>query len=219
MADPKCPAIIKFCAVRVTLLDTDGTDAGEFYVSDKTVSLGVTPDISTGQDREVRNGCDCIVAASKAPDILKRFTFQLDQGVLEPALIAMMLGQQAIIDPDNATSVIGVNWIIDQFQCGSPSNVALEGWSSAEDLDHPDPDFPWLHWRWPSTQWQIGPATLGADYTQPQLTGFSQGNTEFGDPYSDLPADGTGKIDSSFFSMWLEAGPPPTAACGTQDIA
>lgn len=219
MAAAKCLSIIKLCAVRATLLNADGTPSSTYYVTDKTVALGFTPDISTGQDREVRSGCDCIVAASKAPDILRRFTFQLDQGVLEPGLIAMLLGQQPILDPAAASNVIGVNWLVDQFACGSPQSVALEGWSSAEDLDHPDADFPWLHWRWPSTTWQIGPATLNADYFQPQLTGFSQGNTEFGDPFTDLPLDGTTVIDSSFFSLWLQAEDPPTAHCGTQTIA
>ncbi len=219
MAAPKCPAIIKLCAVRATLLNDDGTPTSTYYVSDKTVTLGFTPVISTGQDREVRSGCDCIVAAKKAPDILKRFDFTLDQGVLEPAFIAMLLGQQPILDPVTASSVIGVNWLTDAFSCGSPDIIALEGWSSAEDLDHPDPDYPWLHWLWPATTWQFGPQTLGADYFQPNLTGFSQGNTEFGDPYEDQPLDGTLIIDSSFFAFWLQSEDPPTAMCGTQTAA
>lgn len=221
MAVPKCPSIIKLCAVRVTLLDTDGSPlAGSdtVYVSDKTITLAYTPEISTGQDRELRNGCDCIIAANKAPDILKRFNFTLDQGALEPALIAMLLGQQQILDPVTATSIIGVNWLTDQFACGSPDNVALEGWSSAQDLDHPDPDYPWIHWFWPATTWQWGPQTLGADYAQPNLTGFSSKNTEFGDPFDDHPADGTGVVDPEFFAFWLQSEDPPAAACGTQSI-
>jgi len=218
MAAPKCLAIIKLCAVRVTLLNTDGTpsDSGDYYVTDKTVSLGFTPDISTGQDREIRNGCDCIVASSKAQDILKRFTFTLDRGNLEPGLEAMLLAQEAIVDADD--SVIGVNFSSDLGACAQAA-VALEGWASAEALDHPDPDYPWLHFRWPWTQWQIGPGTLSADYFQPQVTGFNRANPEFGDPYNDLPASGTGVITNDFFGYWYQAEDPPTAVCGVQQIA
>src|SRR5580765_1755262 len=104
MAAPKCLAVLKLCAVRVTPLNDDGTmnDAGDYYVTNKTVTLGFTPDISTGSDREIRNGCDCIIAASKAQDILKRFTFQLDRGVLEPGLEAALLAQEAILDADDS---------------------------------------------------------------------------------------------------------------------
>src|SRR6185436_2716781 len=102
-----------------TPLNTDGTpnDAGEYYVTDKTVSLGFTPELSTGTDREIRNGCDCIIAASKAQDILKRFTFALDRGNLEPALEAMLLSQEAILDPDDTDNVIGVNFSGDLGAC------------------------------------------------------------------------------------------------------
>ncbi len=219
MAAPKCLAIIKLCAVRVTPLNTDGTvnDAGEYYVTDKTVQLGFTPDISTGQDREIRNGCDCIIAASKAQDILKRFTFTLDRGNLEPALEAMLLSQEAILDPDDADNVIGVNFSGDLGACDQGA-VMLEGWAQADDLDHPDADFPWLHFRWPWTQWQIGPGTLSADYFQPQVTGFNRANTEVGDPYTDLPASGTGVITNDFFGYWLQSEDPPTAGCGVQTL-
>jgi hypothetical protein len=219
MAAAKCLAALRFCTVRVTPLNDDGTpnDAGEYYVSDKTVTLGFTPDISAGADREIRNGCDCIIAASKAQDILKRFTFQLDRGVLEPALEAMLLAQESILDPVDAANVIGVNFSSDLAACVQ-GTVALEGWAQAEDLDHPDPDFPWWHFRWPWTQWQLGPGTLGADYFQPQVTGFNRANPVFGDPYLDLPASGTGVIANDFFGYWLQAEDPPSATCGIQTL-
>ncbi len=217
MAAPKCLAIINLCAVRVTLLQEDGSpdSSGDYYVTDRTVSLGFTPEISTGQDREIRNGCDCIIAASKAQDILKRFTFTLDRGNLEPGLEAMLLAQEPIVDEDD--SVIGVTFSADLGACAQAA-VALEGWASAEALDHPDPDYPWLHFRWPWTQWQIGPGTLSADYFQPQVTGFNRANSEFGDPYEDLPASGTGVINNDFFGYWYQAEDPPSAVCGVQQL-
>lgn len=219
MAAAKCLSSIGLCAVRVTLLDETGAPAGDYYVSDKLIDLGFTPVVSEGQDREVRSGCDCIVAASKAPDILKRFTFSLNAGLIEPALIAMLLGQQAILDADDPDNVIGVNWLLDQLACGgTQANVAIEGWAKATDVDHPDPDYPWFRFRWPSTQWQLDANTLNADYLNPALTGFSRANTEFGDPFNDMPSDGTLILDVPFFGFWLQHQDPPTAQCGLQTI-
>lgn len=220
MAAPKCLAIIKLCRVRVSLLNEDGSPEGSYYVTDKTVTLGFTPEVITGADTQVLNGCGCLVATNKDPDLLKRFTFEMSDGVLEPGMLAMLLGQAPILDPVTPANVIGVNWTLDQLTCaGTASHVALEGWSQAYDVDHPDADYPWFHLRWPSTQWQLAANTLGADFLQPALTGFSRGNTEFGDPFNDLPNDGTLPIDSSFFSMWLEAADPPDAECLVQQIA
>lgn len=215
MAAPLCLGSIGFCALRVTALDDTGAPDTDYYITDKSISLGLTTVISEGQDREVRNGCDCPIAFDKAEDVLKRFTFELAEGVVEPALLALLLGQDPILDPDTPTSVIGVNFRSDQL-CGKPF-VALEAWSKTSDLDHPNPTFPYWHWRWPATQWQLGANTLNADFLQPALTGFSRGNTEFGDPYNDLPADGTLVIDSDFFSFWM-ADDFPTAACGLQTL-
>jgi hypothetical protein len=215
-----CPAVIKLCAVRITLLDDDGTPLdvdNNYYVTNKTVSLEFTPVISEGQDREVRSGCDCIVANDKAPDILKRFTFAISQANLEPAFLAMILGQAPIENTDG--DAFGVNWLADQLTCdGTASHVAFEGWSQAYNVDHPDEDLPWVHFRWPSTQWQLAANTLSAEFYQPALTGFSRGNGNFGDPYNDLPEDGTTVITSDFFTLWQTADAPPTAECGAQSL-
>ena len=217
MAAAKCLTSLKLCRVRVTLLDEIGAPDSDYYVSDQTISLGFTPVISEGADNELRNGCGQVIASHKFPDVLKRFTFALTEGAVEPGLLAMLLGQSPILDPANADAVIGVDWNVPA--CGQePVYVALEGWSSAEDCDHPDPDFPWWHFRWTSTTWQLGDNTLSADYLTPALTGFNRGNSEFGDPYSDLPYDGTLPITADFFSMWLQAEDPPTASCGVQQI-
>lgn len=214
MAAAKCPLIIKFCAVRVTVLEDDGTPTEDYYVSDKTVTLTYTPVISEGQDREVRNGCDCIIGSDKAPDILKRFTFEVAQGVFEPGLRAMMLGQTPITDGDGNT--IGINYHSNTLTCGGAPYVSIEGWSQAYDVDHPDADYPWSRVIWPSTQWQIAPTTLSADFAQFPMTGFSRGNDNYGDPYNDFPDDGTGLLTCDFFAEFLQAEDPPTAVCGLQ---
>lgn len=219
MAAERCLIPIKLCAVRVTALNEVGGPTDEYWVSDQIITLGFTPVNSEGQDREVRNGCDCIIAADKADDIFKRFTLEISKGALEPGMEAAMLGQDPILDPATPTAVIGINYPADQItSCTNRSRVALEGWSQAFNVDHQDTVYPWIHYRWPMTSWALGANTLGADFALEALTGFSITNPEFGDPYDDLPLDGTNKIDSSVFSWWYTADDPPTAACGVQDL-
>ncbi len=215
-----CPSTLKLCAVRLTLLDADGTpnsDPDNIYVTDKIITLGMNPVVSEGADREVRSGCDCIIAEDKADDILKRFSFEIGSGVLEPGMIAMLLGQQPI--NNEAGDVIGVNWTTQTLVCGGQNRVALEGWTVAQNFDHPDETLPWVHFRWPDTRWQIAANTLSADFTTWAFTGYSRSNPSFGDPYNDLPLDGTYPIDASFFAFWqCSDNEFPTPACGTQTL-
>lgn len=222
MAAPLCLVPIKFCAARFTLLADDGTvsnTTGNYFVTNQVVTLGFTPVYSEGQDREVRNGCDCIIAADLAPNLFKRFTFELSKGALEPALEAMLLGQDPILDPVTPTSVIGINYLTDQITCvGTQGKVMMEGWTQGYEVDHQSGTYPWIHYRWPSTSWTLGANTLGADFQQEALVGFSRTNTEVGDPFADLPADGTSVIDSSVFSFWYTDDDPPDASCGLQTV-
>lgn len=216
--DDKCPGVIQFCRTRVTLLGSDGTPTSTYYVSDKEVSLAVTPDVEAGQRRTVRSGCDCIVVTQRSSDVLLGYTFELVDGVWEPALEAMMLGYDAIVDTSTDPVVIGYNVSSDQLVCGgTQALVSLEAWSYAWDGQGQDADLGLIHWVWPLTKWQQAPATLGADPTTPTLTGFSEKNLNWGDPYIDQPADGTFLFTLDFHARWMEAlSNLPDASCGLQ---
>jgi hypothetical protein len=210
-----CLASIHLCRIRVTRLDALGNPAAgpnNFYVSDKPISIGVTPVVSQGSDTELRGGCDCIIAQRKGNDLLKRFTLQLDLGVLEPALIEMLTGGDAII----AGGVpIGVWWPsgISCSDAQAQPNVCVEGWQDAWADDQQDATLPYVHWIWPSVRWQIGPHTLQNDFNQPQLNGETRANSQWGTgPFGDLP-EAAGPLGGWFF----EATVPPTADC--QDVA
>ncbi len=209
-----CDAVINLCAVRVTRLDSLGNPSAgpnNFYVSNKPLSIAVTPEIEAGRDLTLVGGCDCIVASYRGPDKLKRFTFQVDIAKLEPGLIEMMIGASAILS-GTSTDPIGLWWPT-QLSCDDPvqPNVAFEGWQYLWEDDHQASDFPYVHWIWASTSWQIGTHTLNNDFLQPQLNGFSRSNPNWGTgPYSDMPeaAEGPGGF---FYSTTI-----PTAECGYQ---
>ena len=219
----KCPGIIQFCRTRVTLLDDDGTPAtgdDNMYVSDKEVSLAITSDVEEGQRRTVRSGCGCVVVTQRSPDTLLGYTFELVDGVWEPALESLMLGYDAIHDTSDDPVIIGYNVSGDQLVCGGvQAKVALEAWAYAWDGQGQDADLGAIHFVWPLTRWQVAPGTLGEDPLTPTLNGYSERNDNWGDPYSDTPSDGTTAIAVDFHARWMEdIADLPDASCGRQTV-
>ena len=213
----KCPGVVNFCRVRVTLLDSDGTPASpvQSYVSDKHVSLAITSDVEEGQRRTVRSGCDCVVVTNRGADALLGYTFELVDGVWEPAMVAMMLGYDAIVDESDEPVTVGYNVDGDQLVCGgTQASVALEAWAYAWDGSGQDADLGAIHHIWPLTKWQVAPQTLSVDPATPTLTGFSLRNDNWYDLYLDGPTDGTTPVDVNFFAQYMEPlANLPDASC------
>lgn len=212
-----CDAAIHLCRIRVTRLDALGNPVAgpnNVYVTDTPLTLAVKPQIVAGEDKDLVGGCDCIVATYRGYDKLKRFDLELDTSKLEAGLQEMMIGADAILD--GSGDPVGV-WWPSQASCSAPAqpNVCFEGWQDAWEDDHQDPVLPYIHWIWPSTFWQIADHTLENDFNQPKITGFSRGNTEWGEGiFSDLP-EAAGPLGGWFYTATL----PPFAECGYQSWA
>lgn len=186
-----CRAAIHLCRIRATRLDSTGAPVGganNAYVTDKPITLGVTPVIEEGEDITLVGGCDCIVAAYRGEDKLKRFDLALQLAVIEPALLEMMIGASAI---SQGGQISGLWWPNTAFNCGVAGTplVALEGWQDAWDVDRQSSaPFRYIHWVFPATKWQIGESTLGNEFFQPSLNGYTRSNANWGlGIYGDAP--------------------------------
>ncbi len=219
MAD-QCLAAIHLCAIRVTRLDSVGNPEegpNNSYVSDKPIQLGMTPVIEAGADRTLVGGCDCLVATYRGYDKLKRFDLELDLGLLEPGLIEMLIGADVIMGGTADADVIGDWWPSAQtFQCATPAqnNVCFEAWQDGWTDDAQDPTNPYIHWIFPSSYWQIAAQTLQNDFLQPKITGFTRGNSVWGEGvYGDLPEA------AQPLGGWFYTNERPSAECGYQTVA
>lgn len=188
MSTAVCPSAIHLCFVRVTRLDSLGhpvAGPNNFFVYDKPMVLTVTPDILAGEVKDLKGGCDQLIATYRGQDILKRFNLELDVGTISPALEEIMTGGTAILEAITGNPV-GVQF---KVPCGSQQPfVAFEAWQDLYDCDHqPSTPYPYKRWIWPATRWQRGPETLQNDFDQPKFTGFSVGNANWGTGiYGDL---------------------------------
>jgi hypothetical protein len=204
-----CASAIHLCFIRATRVDSLGNPiAGpNNYVCDDTpMMLTITPDILAGEVKDLKGGCDQLVATYRGQDILKRFNLELDMGKTLPALEELLTGGSAIVDMGG--DPIGVQF---QVPCGSQQPfVVFEAWQDLWDCDHqPSDPYPYRRWVFPSSRWQRGPETLQNDFDQPKFTGFSVANANWGEGiYGDLTAP-VGANGQWFFDTEL-----PTALCG-----
>lgn len=209
-----CATSIRFCRLRVTRLDALGNVAdppNNVYVTSKGISLQFTPVVTEGEDRELRSGCDTIIASSSGRDTLKRFDMEAQLGAFEPAMLEMMLGSSIILD---GSDPVGVWW--PKFEEGdTQTGVAVEAWSDAWVDDALDADRPYIHWLWPQVKWTLGQATLNTDFMSLPVTGKSSSNPNWGiGPHGDQPEEVVG-----LGGAWATATTPPDSACGYDDVA
>ena len=209
----RCFAAIHLCRIRATRLDAEGDPSpgpNNFYVTDKPITLGASPVIEAGADLTMVGGCDCIIAAYRGNDKLKRFDLALALGMLEPALLEMLLGGSAITQGGQISGM----WWPSQMACDDAPqpNLAFEGWQDTWEDDHQgNAPFRYIHWVWPSTRWQIGEHTLGNEFLQPSVNGFSRSNPNWGlGIYGDYP-EAADPVGGFFFTNDL-----PDAVCDYQ---
>jgi hypothetical protein len=211
-----CGVSFGLCAVRITLVDAEGNVSGttdNSYVSDKPISISLTPNIETGNTFSVRNGCGCSVARFKANDTFNWFEFSFASAALEPAMVAMMLGAETVVD---GSDVVGLAFPTALACDEDEPAVALEFWTKHIVGSGQDGTHPWIHWVFPKTVWQLGDNTFEEGIAQPALNGFSRTNTQWGEgPYGDGPPDDQ---DIREGGWWKTAVDPPSAACDTDDV-
>jgi hypothetical protein len=210
-----CGVSFGLCAVRITKVDATGAVvAGNYsYVTTNPISISLTPNIETGNTFSLRNGCGCSVARFKANDIFNWFEFSFADGVLEPAMQAMMLGADTISETGN---VVGLQFP-GALDCAEDEPaVALEFWTKHIVGSGQDAAYPYIHWVFPKTVWHLADNTFEEDIAKPTLAGFSRSNALWGGgPYGDGPPDGSDVIEGAY---WKEDNGLPEGACATAAV-
>jgi hypothetical protein len=211
-----CTVSFGACLVRITRVDENGdVIAGQnSYVTDKPVSIGVNPNIEAGNSFSVRNGCGCGIARRRFPDTFNWWELSLQMADLEPQMIAFMLGASTIV---NGSDVVGLAFP-SSLECDEQAPaVAFEFWSESVTGSGLNATYPYWHWVFPATTWQIGDNTFEEGPAQPTLNGISKTNGNWGDgPYGDGPPD---HEDISEGGFWATDDVLPTAECAAQAVS
>ncbi len=211
-----CGNSLQLCGVRVTKLDDLGNVSDEednAYITDKSLSIVLTPQIIVGPEINIPGGCCPSLGNAKQPDSQVRMTFAWVRQALEPALQTLLVGGDPIVDGAN---VIGATEPPPVSCGGGQLAVALEFWTKNWNGDAQDQVWPWWHFVYSSTSWSKAPSTAANDLMSSTVNGFSRTNDLWGNgPWGDQP---TG-IDASRGAFYLTQEDPPTAECGWIHVA
>lgn len=205
-----CPSSIHLCFVRVTRVDAVGNPVAgpnNVYVTDTPLSLAINADVLAGEVKDVKGGCDQLVATYRGQDITKRFNLELDCATVSPALEEMLCGGSVILD---GSDPIGVDF---PAPCGTQQPyLALEAWQDLYDCDHqPSDPYQYRRYIFPSSRWVRGAETAQNDFSAPKFTGFTVANPNWGEGiFGDL----TNPVGPN--GQWVFDNNLPTAACGYQ---
>lgn len=217
MSNP-CGGSVQLCALRVAKLDATGApDPGlaNLYVTDAMISMSVEPEISDGEDIELKNGCGSIIVDYRSPDAYRRLNVELALAVPDPELVYLLTQNGSLLTRTGGTT--GYDYP-ELFVAFPEIGVSIEAWSKHivdGVLDGTNP-----YWRWvlPRVRnWRLGSRELADGASETTLTGHGYANPLWGDgPANDFDA----------LADELIAGPLafaldtaiPEAVCGTQEL-
>lgn len=183
------------CAVRFSLLDTDGTPLcgevdGTAY-SMTPISLQVTPTVDAGETVTTRTGCGDICYTRTDPDVETGADLALTLCTYDVELIALL----------TSAEVLTVNGA-PGFAKGTQTATPVESHFWTKTLDGSSqvaaPNNYWHH-VFPNVTWTLGSYTLGRDALQMVLNGNAapSGNIGTG-AFGDIPAT----TDPFWVAVW-----------------
>lgn len=213
-----CLSSARVCVLRVSRLDgscdcAQGADDG--IVTSAIVSLQATPEYSTGDDLELKNGCGEICASLRTLDKLKRVNLTLQLCTRNPETLELLTG---------ATLYTGTGELSDEFTGAArrgvgapdPDPVSLEIWTQAISNTGScnTSGANWFRWLYPWAKFTLGDVTHEAGIATVSMTGFAEGNpTRINTCWNDWPSPDPLDPNSPEHFI-LDPNGPPTASCG-----
>lgn len=207
-----CLPSIQACAMRVSRLDTDGVPlpgASNLYVTEGIIELTATPDVSAGDEVEVKNGKGDICISYREEDKIKRLNVDLMICAPDPELTELLAGGAV------QTSGAAVGYKMEALNVGTDrTGVSIELWSRRVSSDgDSDAEFPYLWHVYPKVKLKIGARRFFNGALENPFNGFAIENPNWFDgPANDWP------VDSDRAYAFLPTASLPDADCGYQTL-
>lgn len=204
-----CYTSADLCAVRISLLDADGSPqaaggANLSAYSMSPISLAFTGRTVTGTETTQRNGCGVICFTRRTPDETVGHDLTLIMCDWDPEFIALATG--ATVIPDGSSEAIGFAQHVE-----SPPLIEIHAWTTAY-VDSAPSAAPrsHIHHVWPRVQLRMGDGTLAEANWQVSLQGQASASSSIGNgQFSDLPTI----ADPYYYASYLDDDiPDPDAA-------
>lgn len=205
-----CRRQVQACAIRVARLASDGSPiagADNLYVSDALTQLVTDPELSEGDEFELKNACGEVCVNFKDCDRLKRLNITLGLCYPDPELQELLLGGTVLTSGD------AVGYAYPELGAATcPNGVSIELWARRIDTaGAPDVDFPYEWYVLPRVYLFPGGRTFENGPITVETTGFAIENPEWFDgPENDWPVASDRVLQS------IPTATIPEAACGYQ---
>lgn len=204
-----CRPQIQVCASRFARLYGSGVPAQgleNLYVSSQLASFNFTPNVKTGQEMELINGCgvDCI--AYKDCDRVKWYDIEMLFCSPDPELSELVAG--GVVLQTGAAVGYGAERL---NAAACPDGVSIELWAKRVVQGGTlDPTYPYAWWAWPRiVDVIIQDATFEDGPFQWKLSGRATENENWFDgPVNDWP------VDSDRVFQWIPTATLPETDCG-----
>lgn len=198
---------MRVCKLGPTGLITPG--AGNLYVSDAMTEIPIGHEYTDGEEVEQKNAAGRLCVSYKAPDSLKRGTFEVTLCSPDDELEAMLSGGTVLLD---GADVIGFA----PPAIGSepnPDGVGVEVWTRAIVDGSLATTNPYWRWVFPRVKGlRAGDMSLNAEPTNPTYTGVLEQNPS----YEDGPANDIEIPTTRIWQRFRDSGfPPPALGAGT----
>ena len=203
---------VQLCALRVAKLNLDGSPhyaAANLYVTDRQISLSAEPEVSEGEDIELKNGCGAIIVDYRGPDAYRRLNVELTLAVPDPQLTYLLTQSGKLLTLTGAT--VGYDYP-ELFKPFPEVGVSIEAWSKNIVDGVVDGDNPYIRWVMPRVKnWRLGSRELADGAMETVLSGHGYGNALWGngplDDWDDLTAE---DVDGPFAYALDATMPEPT---------
>lgn len=210
-----CTAILQAVAARITALDASGVPtpgASSMTIIDGFTELAVTVEVEAGAEFIVKNAGGGLCVNFKDCDRLKRLALVFDICEFNPYAFSL-LTEDAPLDSGDGRPFGWAVPAIGGETC--PEGVSIELWTKRIDSAGAlDPDYPYMWWVLPRTQWQVGNRTFNNGPLSHPFTGFGIENPNWFDgPSNDWPADSDRALQA------VPTTTVPTVACGFTTLA
>lgn len=180
-----CYQVADLCAVRFSLLDTDGSPLcnepdGTAYTMDP-ISLQITPTVDAGESVTTRNGCGAVIYTRTDPDVEIGADLVLTLGLWDPELLQLATSGEIAVGPDSLPA----------FAKGTQTADSVEAhfWGKTfDDSSQVASPSSYTHFVFPSVTWTFGSFSLNRDLLQVVLNGTAVPNGNLGSGgFSDVP--------------------------------
>lgn len=181
MATQDYAASVQGVAVRVTNLNEDGslkTGDRDSIVTSAFVRVSFTPEFEEGDEITEKSANGRLCVSYKAPDTLKRVTFEVAICEPDPELTWALSGGTTLLDADG----LAAGWTSPSvFEEAVPDGVAIEVWSRAVQNGKTAASNPYYHWIFPYVKTRIsGDRVIENGMLATTFQGWGVGNAGFG---------------------------------------